>query len=315
MLRFGSPTTRRPARYGSRERYRLWLLLAAACLVVGAIRFLERPSTQNRIDEFFTSSQPVAAANKKSRPDEPEVLVTSVPEAKTESEAPRQEPAQVSGDEIDLSVVKDNTYFRAEENDAWFKILEELRPQSAAELSTQSTGKVTYAQLLDQPDRYRGKVVTVRGTVMRNEVVDAPENNVGTAKYHRLVIRPEGGGVWPIMVYSLETPRDFPVGDGAREEIEISGVFFKNWSYAWRDGLGLAPVLLTSTFDWKPAIKVVRNKPSFSPSQVAGFLAAAVGLGICAGWFAWLRSRQSIYAKQVDDVVIMIPPHVGEGER
>lgn len=141
-------------------------------------------------------------------------------------------------------------------------------------------GNVTYAQLLAQPDVYRGKIVTVQGRVLREESLDAPSNYVGITSYHRLVLRPSGGGVWPIIVYCLKLPDNFSHGDKFPVEVAVDGVFFKNWSYAWDEGLGLAPVILAKNISLHPAPPTVESAknhgtettktPSKSSEKLAG---------------------------------------------
>ena len=91
--------------------------------------------------------------------------------------------------------------------------------------------------------------------MLRREEVEQPaENSLGIDIYHRLVIQPQGGGHWPFVAYCLELPGGLPRGDELQESVSVTGFFFKNWSYAWQDGLGIAPVILARGVDWQPAV-------------------------------------------------------------
>jgi len=151
--------------------------------------------------------------------------------------------------------VQDNTSFRPQEQAAWFALLTRLKQSTLSTLSQQSMGTLSYAQLLQQPDVYRGKIVTLNGTVLREERLHAPENSSGISDYHRLILRPAGGGEWPFVIYSLKLPANFPRGEHLHAQVQVIGYFFKNWSYSWGDGLGLAPVVLVDNIQWKQAIK------------------------------------------------------------
>ena len=59
MLRFGTPATERKTRPATRERWRLWLLFAAACVVLFGIRILREPETAERIDSLFVPGKQV----------------------------------------------------------------------------------------------------------------------------------------------------------------------------------------------------------------------------------------------------------------
>lgn len=250
MLRFNS-NREIPSRGKLRQFWRLGTLVALLGLVIAAIRTLQQPSTADKFATLFASAPQQRGEVRQSSTAIPAVAVEEFAEdvplqVSTESivstnqtDAPEPEFAN-----FDLSVIRDNTYFRPEESAAWFGILQSLNKQQEEGIRQQSVGSVTYAQLLQQPNVYRGKVVTIRGTVVREERMDAPANDVGIRQYHRLTIRPQGGGVWPFVVYCLELPNGFPPGNDLRLAVSIHGVFFKNWSYAWQDGLGLAPVVL-----------------------------------------------------------------------
>ena len=56
-----------------------------------------------------------------------------------------------------LGEVQDNTYFRPAEAEAWFETLCKVRDTPAATLRTGAVDHVSYAQLIRQPDVYRGQ--------------------------------------------------------------------------------------------------------------------------------------------------------------
>lgn len=265
MLRFGSPHSRDQPRQPHKLGWRIWLLVGLLGVVIGSMQVLEQPATVAQLDALF---QP--------QPNEKESPVAysealQVAEDTTGSHFLRQSLDEKANLEprVDLTQVQDNTYFRPEENDAWFAILESLRKKTSAQIHVDSVGEVTYAQLLAQPNVYRGQVVMVRGRVLREETLDAPQNDVAIKVYHRLVMRPAGGGVWPIIVYCLDLPQSFPRGDKLDVEVAIHGVFFKNWSYAWEEGLGLAPVLLAKTIDAHPTFPAEQSSPDLPTVQIS----------------------------------------------
>jgi hypothetical protein len=293
VLRFGQRNGETRRYSPVRERWRLWLMFGAACAVLWCIRFLQRPETAERLDTIFNAAQkaegqPGPGEGVKIEP-VGEVILSPPDRAEVAGDKPTPQIAEVSANE--LSAIKDNTYFRSEENPAWFALWKSVRDGEA--VSKVSASAVTYAQLLDQPDIYRGKLVTVHGTAMREESLDAPANEIGLEEYHRLIVQPEGGGNWPIVIYSWELPGKFPRGDGIRAEVSATGYFFKNWSYAWRDGLGLAPVIMAKSVAWTPEIASRKPMAKVSARTPATVIAIAAGLAVLAGYFAWHQSRRS----------------------
>jgi hypothetical protein len=290
VLRFGQQNTRNQSHKPSRERWRVWLMFAAACAVLWCIRFLQRPETVARLDTIFNAAE---NANRQAKPREgfeivpvEEVILT--PAADVEANDERDTQSAVV-DAVDLSAIKDNTYFRSEENPAWFALWKSL---SQGQAFADTPAEVTYAQLLDQPDAYRGKLVTVHGTAMREELLDAPANDIGIERYHRLIVQPEGGGNWPIIVYALNLPEKFPRGDKIHAEVSATGYFFKNWSYAWRDGLGLAPVIMAKSISWAPVITSRKPTANVSAQTTVTVIAVTAGLAVLVGYFAWQQSRR-----------------------
>lgn len=250
---------RRRRGVSSRQRWRLWMLLIALGLVIATMRQLNRPQTAQRLGQLFGT--PEVAEDQSSSSEFTISTADEIidPEAAIPDPAAdgAQQPAvdrASSGVADVLAQIQDNTYFRPAETTAWFDLLARLQKMESKQLSAESVGELSYAQLLKQPQIYRGQVVTLRGTLRREEVERPAENALGIDLYHRLVIQPRGGGHWPFIVYCLELPSDLPRGNDLQATVSVTGFFFKNWSYAWQDGLGIAPVVLARSIDWQPPV-------------------------------------------------------------
>lgn len=305
MLRFGAPKLQRQARGRNRDRWRLWLLFGSACLIVFTIRTLREPETAARIDRVFIQH----AASHDTQPTIREALdaepqgadMGSPPEEIATGQTENNRAPHES--RFDMSAVRDNTFFRPEESDAWFAVWAWLADSPPGPPGSRSLEEISYAQLIDQPDIYRGEVITIRGTAHREELLDAPANNLGIEQYHRLVLRPKGGRVWPMVVYSRQLPPDFPRGEDIRADVEVTGVFFKNWSYAWEGGLGLAPVVLASTVGWQPPVVVAPVRTQVSVRTVLTVVIAGTAIAAWVGWWAWKGSRRPYTALQSQSII------------
>lgn len=185
-----------------------------------------------------------------------------------------------------LAPVRDNAPFRAAETDAWFALLAAL--QEADLTNNTPAAPVTYTQLVNQPQAYRGRTVRVRGTVERVEPQQPAENELGIAEYYRVILRPAGREVWPVAVYTLEAP---PTSQGA-SPASATGVFFKNLSYQSAAGAGLMPVVLAKAVDVAPVAGravVSRRAPNAQELTIMVATAAAIATAV-VGWIA-LRGR------------------------
>jgi hypothetical protein len=299
VVRLRSPNHPRPRNYLShREQWRLLLLVMSLALVVIMIRQVRRPESVAWLGRVFSdgqaSQQPAGGdavpTPPPAMPAGPTVRIT----ADGASDAASHYFPGV--DVTPLATIRDNTYFRSDEKDAWFNLLSVLQKTPTAELQAASMGDVGYAQLIDQPYVYRGRLVTVRGTVRQVTVQHPAKNQIGLESYYRLVIRPADGGLWPMFAYVLELPAGMRPGEDPSLDVAITGFYFKNLSYQWRDGLGIAPVVLarevTSGGAAATAVQGVTRQPidadlwpteSTSNSDVtdSGELATSLSL---AGW-------------------------------
>ena len=79
-------------------------------------------------------------------------------------------------------------------------------------------------------------------------------------RYNVIIIKPTGGTLVPFVIYSLETPKNFPQLpdknlDGKTldmgDVVEVAGYFFKSWAHPGNDGkMHSSPLLLAKNFDW-----------------------------------------------------------------
>jgi hypothetical protein len=209
---------------------------------------------------------------------------------------------QATLDRVFLDEIQDNTVFRPDEKDAWFRLFEQLQSRDVDSLQAASTGHVGFLQLYRQPDAYRGRLVTVDGTIRLGYYRSAPGNFYGIDGYYIFWLKPTGSNS-PIVVYSLDVPPGFPDvvrmergGDKPEldEQVQFTGYFFKRWAYRAEDGTRLAPLLLARSPRWEaPA------EPSGQSAELPGpwFWTALIGgtflFGVAAAAFVYWTSRRA----------------------
>jgi hypothetical protein len=252
MLRF-QRHDRRPRNYlARREQYRLFALVVGLGVVLLLMRQLAPSDSAPGSAGGLPSGTAVAPV-----------------------EPPAEPGASVVVDRERLADVEDNSHFRNEETNAWFYLFSLVGAARG-----QSAENVTYTQLVAQPHVYRGKFVQVEGTVKRVEAVTPAENDLGITELYRVILQSAGRSVWPVIVYCRELPQGWKVGEPGSNRVVATGYFFKNLSYNSPAGMGLAPVIVSQTFDvqeLQPAAPAAEEKPvSIGTIVVSAVAIAAV---------------------------------------
>jgi hypothetical protein len=262
----------------------LLLMLGAVILLM---RQVKQPATVEFLGQVFNSSATEADSRQPSRQGENAVGSKALANGAAMPDASSARKPASGGP---WEAVKDNATFVPAEQEAWFLLWNEVAQTPVKELNRQAVGSVTYAQLVNQPKVYRGLPVRVRGRVLRESVKQAPENSIGLAEYHQLVLAPIGGGDWPVMVYVRDLPEGFPRNDGLKVDLSVVGLFFKNWSYPYEGGMGLAPVIVAETIDWRPA--TAPAPPAASPLSTKGmWVGGSVALMAAIGFTSFVMRR------------------------
>jgi len=194
-----------------------------------------------------------------------------------------------------LEAVKDDMLLRPAEADAWYHLLAVLDKAEQDELERASTGRIGFVQLFEQAHEYRGRLVTIRGTVMRAYRLECPTNDYGIDRYWVCWLCPAGGPSSPIIIYSLDLPEGFPSGMSIQVEAEFTGFSYKRKVYQAKGESGAgetrtAPVVLAKTANWQPPAPEQERGWSNAVTIVLVVLGAAL-LGIGLSLFVYLRNR------------------------
>jgi hypothetical protein len=232
----------------------------------------------------------------------PQPIVASEPDSFAAVALP---PPPTGLDEA-LSRVEDDTLFlRPAERVAWQLLEQRVQETDPTELKRESLGEVGFAQLFHQPEMYRGRVVTVRGTVMNASQIDLDGDDPGRERYV-LWIMPARGPNSPIVAYARAMPNGFPTIQRQpggrltkiREEVSVTGLMLKRGSYHAQDGPRRAPVIIANVPEWTPQLVAASDtsRTSFGPGWFWPTALAAVGLAaafVCLAYWLSIRGVRS----------------------
>jgi hypothetical protein len=244
---------RRPRNYlavGERRRL-LWRVMPWALAALLGLTWMERT--------WFPRREPRSAAPidtrletvRGPRPDGDAVIIEPEPETGAPVAGALGAPAAA------LAQVRDDTFFRDTDIDAWEQTFVTLRDTGQVALQRAAARRVSFSELFGQPRSFRGRLVRLRGTFHRLERLAAPENRYGIDAYWQGWLEPAGGPATPIVVQCLDLPEGMPTGMRIDEPVEVVGYFFKRHAYAAADTIRVAPLVL--------ALEPVRRPPPASP--------------------------------------------------
>lgn len=277
-------------------RRRLLLLILLLGIVVILFDRGRRPDTWKWIDRFAAPSHEAPAGAIDNRLDSPprsdladDAFVVS------KEEQPAEKPASDSGYFPGVSAgmfksIRDDSLSSEKEQAVTLPLLNILRQTDLERLRQASVGQISYAQLFRQPGQYRGRLVTVFGTVRRANPIELFKNEYGLKKYYQVWLFPSDNPTAPIVVYCLDLPKGFPTGMELAEDVEVTGFFLKRWAYEAQDGFRTAPEILSKTLEWqKPP--VVAREPDVDSRLIPVILVVTLLLALAAAWVVFMRTR------------------------
>jgi hypothetical protein len=220
----------------------------------------------------------------------PALSLLAANELPTESARANLAAFETLCDEYAFRFVHDNSFWRNDDREAWFRLIGNLQSVNAHELQKQSEGFINYTQLFKQSNSYRGKVVTVRGRADAVYRTPAQKNSYGVSEYWVYWLFPDGGPPSPLVVYALRKPDGFPSQNQAdagqplssQEEVEFHGYFFKRLAYEGKGGTFIAPLVVAAEPIWKKPNEIVSTTelPSLYTSLLTVTLIAALAVGL-----------------------------------
>lgn len=170
----------------------------------------------------------------------------------------------------------------------YFHFLDKARQVRPEQLIADGRRDLTFSHLYKDPRKdpakYRGQLVSLRGTVRRALAFDIDENAYGLKKRYELWLFTEDSGKFPWVVELTDLPEGFPLGTEIQEKVETAGYFLKLWAYRAQDGFRSAPLILGHGLTWERG-DLIRSRFNRQFGTVAfGFIGIFV---ILIGWTLW----------------------------
>jgi hypothetical protein len=177
---------------------------------------------------------------------------------------------------------------------------------------------VTYAQLFNDPAKYRGEIIHVTGRLKRITAFDPPKLMTGEvpAIYECWLFDPEHLGENPICAVVAELPANLKPSADLNAPVSIDGYFFKRYRYKAQDGWRDAPLLIGRSLTVRTPNGAADQSEEFgriSRSLIWGItllFAGTIGVLLAVAW--WYRRGDARVARMLADAR---PPQLPEPDQ
>jgi hypothetical protein len=170
-----------------------------------------------------------------------------------------------------LDQVQDRTFLEEVDVEGYYGLLNQARQQEVPAVSaaaqkflaarrpqSKKFGRVPpekfplFADLLNEPEPYRGQPVTLRGHSQEMKRYAAEENPYGITTLYECSLFTDDSQSHPTTVVFTEAPADLPLGEQIVDGVVVSGYFLKLRAYYARDEkTRVAPLILARSITWR----------------------------------------------------------------
>jgi hypothetical protein len=288
-----------PSYFSRRDQVRLFRLVAALGVILLAMLYASRESTwywltgpptdqpqqEQQLDpdrdvDFSVKEEPGLRPGEFLSQQEPEVQIPEEVNPKLENGE-----YDVRVDPRLLKKVTDSVAgIRPYESNALYFLLAKAAsiPQNVLEQSADPAPP--FVVVMNDSNKYRGQLMTVKGQLRRLVPLKVNENNFGIKTLYEGWFFSKDSGTHPWRVLCTQLPADIPRGPELKDmpSVQITGYYFKKFGYASQGGnLQTAPLLLARQIRWFPATQTPQAPSSSGAVKyiVALFLVISITLG------------------------------------
>ncbi len=109
-----------------------------------------------------------------------------------------------------------------------------------------------FVDLFDDPDRWQGHLITLRGHVRRISQYEGDSTLFDGQTLYELWLFPPDSMHNPAVIVTPSVPRDFPVNAELVDGVSVTGCFFKMYRYRGQEKIRPAPLVLAGRIAWNP---------------------------------------------------------------
>jgi hypothetical protein len=190
-----------------------------------------------------------------SQPDdvEPRIAPAKNDEAPTPGPAD-EDPQERDAARVEFQAVTDKVPLSREEMPAYWRLMTWEQRQSTAEMLKRARADVTYNELWQRPEKWRGRLLRIRVHVPQAIKVDeVAENPLGLKTIYEVFGWNSDSQPYSYWMVTPELPSGMPLGKRIQEEATFVGYFLKLQPFQDGEGKSRAAPLLLGRIIWHPA--------------------------------------------------------------
>ncbi len=193
-------------------------------------------------------------------------------------------------------VLDDQLLIHKGEMPAYRRLFRWVTSQSVEELAARRPQEPTFQQLMQHPNKYRGKLVMLELRVSRAERdPETVANPVGVKNVYEMWCWPTSGRGWLYDVVVPELPPGFPTGSELSQHVRVYGYFFKLQAYQPANAKPNAPPLvaplIVGKIDWAPR-RTETNPAENMLSLIIAVIGGGVLVVVIGSWFVAARRKK-----------------------
>lgn len=194
--------------------------------------------------------------------------------------------------------IRDKVSMQFEEMPSYWRLFKWARAQSMADMESRAQKNPFFTQFWQQPEKMRGKLVTLRLQVRRILSHEAPENSAGVKRVYEIWGVTDESRGHPYVVITDQLPANLKEGADVRGSAVFCGYFLKILGYDAFDARRGAPLLIGKVRGLQgraaPIKDPVANRSQFWQTVLIGGIVVV----LLVGARLFLRSRPAASAPQ-----------------
>jgi hypothetical protein len=220
-----------------------------------------------------------------------------------------RDPQELDAAREEFEAVTDKAPLGPEETPVYWRLLSWQQHESLAEMRRRAKKGVTFKQLWQQPDKWRGQLVEIPVHLRQTEKVDElADNALGLKSMYEVWGWTTDSQPYSYWFVCPQLPPGMPAGQSIYEEATFVGYFLKLLPYEDHEGVTRATPLLIGRLVWHPAAAspLARSDEWTWPWLVGGVLAVMFAVRWGVRWAAMRTKRRGkpAPATRVDEMAV-----------